>query len=142
MCIYTGYCFIANDNLVWQYRVDSVSFFYTGVVCLILLWHSNVKTFRVPWNLLYKEQCLSGNYLMCVIAYDERSVRCASVPFESYDPFVWWFGCFNWSASLDKGTQTITNSISFLFGLIMCSTGALLVSFMCSNDAICTFSKA
>lgn len=60
--------------------MESISFFHTDVFSLILLWHSNVEIcFWVPWTLLYKEQCITGNYVMCVIAQNERSAGCASL---------------------------------------------------------------
>lgn len=118
---FTGYCFIANDNLVWQYRVKSISS-YTGVISLILLWHSNVKPQKsyaflwVPWNLLYKEQCFTGIYVMCVIAHNERSVGCASLRPLIPNPFVWWFWLIEfYSLHLIKGLTTWTYSIPLCY---------------------------
>lgn len=62
----------------------------------------------VPWNLLqrymYKEQCLTGNYVMCVIAHDERCVSLWPLSHLCGDLAVW-----IWIALFDKGTR---NNIS------------------------------
>lgn len=95
-CAHTGHeltgFLLLKDRFLRRYRVESVPFFHAGVTSLILLWHSDVNrpprtlSFWVPWNLLYKDQCITGSYVMCVIALKERSVGCKSLC-PSYNPF-------------------------------------------------------
>lgn len=102
--------FIAKNNFLWQHRVESLFFFllHTGVISLMLLWPSSVKTSQKRVQFEFPETCcVKINVLLettwCVIAHNERSVGCKSLcPLLPIIPFLCGSIIF---ASFDKGTR-------------------------------------
>lgn len=101
--------------------MDSSSFFHTGVISLILLWHSNVKP---PKSFAFKfpETCYIMNNvwleaMWCVLLLIMRGL------WDVHHCALWYLiihlcgGLAVWItfASFDKGTPTITYSIWFLY---------------------------
>lgn len=74
--------------------------------------------FWVPWNLLYKEQCFTGNHVMCVIARNEGSVGGASLcPLIPLINLCGGLAAWILIVSFDKGTHMIIDSYISMFGL-------------------------